>query len=603
VQSTVNIETLLNAPRQAVPNIPGYRIRALLGRGGMGIVYAAQRGQTEELVAIKLLRSDVATPATLARFDRERRILERLDHPDVARLLESGKTPEGTPYLVMEYIQGQTIVDYCETQRLQLQQRLRLFYRVCLAVSAAHKLEIIHRDLKPANILVTADGCPKLLDFGIAKLATQTRERLTVTGCRLLTPEYASIEQIRGGAVTPASDVYSLGVILAEIAGHCDARLRGVIEHATAERLELRYSSADEFSHDIAAYITGGRLQADTKWPRLSLWAIAFSLAIIAIVAMHLRSYRIEAAPTSAERDYMVARHLWNKLSVPELRKAEAWFRKAVQEDDGSAQAHAGLADALYFLGELGGRPPRTAFIMAKAEAQRAVELDEASPVAHAVLGSVLVASDLSWSAGEREFKKALKLDARCVRALQGYGCMLMRAGRLDEAREMIERARLLDPASPILGVLEARISFYNRQYERARDQLRGVIDRESTFALAHYYLALVHQYLGHSQAAELEMKQIGASEKSIAIEIAWLRAHNGKPEAARRLLEAGTEGSSMVFVAAELGDAERAFAVLQAAIDARSPLMLAMRVDPRFDKLRSDPRFSMLLLRAGFEK
>ena len=573
VEPAVNIEALLTASRQPVPDIPGYRIRALLGRGGMGVVYAAQRGETERLVAIKLLRPDVATPATLARFDRERRILERLDHPDIACLLESGETAEGAPYLVMEYIEGQTIVDYCETQSLELQQRLQLFHRVCLAVSAAHKLQIIHRDLKPANILVTADGRPKLLDFGIAKLATQTRERLTATGCRMLTPEYASIEQIRGGGITPASDVYSLGIILGEISGDCDARLRAIIGHATAERPESRYASADELSHDIAAYIAGRRLQVRDKPPLLGRLALVIALAVITIAALQLRPYRIEAVPTSAERDYMVARHLWNKLSVPELRKAEAWFRKAVQQDPGSAQAHAGLADALYFLGELGGRPPRTAFAMAKAEAQRAVELDAGSALAHAVLGSVLVAGDLSWYTAEREFKKALTLDARCVRALQGYGCLLMRVGRLDEAREKIGQALLLDPASPILGVLEARISYYNRQYERARDQLRGVIDREPTFALAHYYLALSHHYLGHPQEAELEMRQIGASEKSIAIELAWLRARNGNPEAAQRLLDAGTGGSSMVFVAAELGDAERAFVLLQQAFDARWPL------------------------------
>lgn len=213
------VEALLMATHCTLPKVPGFRLRALLGRGGMGVVYAAVREPAGELVAIKLLRPDVVSPAALARFDQERRILARLDHPDIARLLEAGETPDHRPYLVMEYVEGQPVVDYCEARALDFRARLQLFHRICGAV-VAHALHIVHRDLKPANILITSDGRPKLVDFGIAKLATQASEGLTATGNRWLTPRYASLEQIRGQAMTPASDVYSLGVILAEVAGH-----------------------------------------------------------------------------------------------------------------------------------------------------------------------------------------------------------------------------------------------------------------------------------------------------------------------------------------------------------------------------------------------
>ncbi|MGC4051181.1 MAG: serine/threonine-protein kinase [Paludibaculum sp.] len=286
----LSIESLLFTARGAFPKVPGYRMLALLGRGGMGVVYAAVRAGTDKLVAIKLLRTDVATPANLARFDRERRILEQLCHPDIATLLDSGVTPDGTPYLAIDYIEGRSIVDYCQAQSPDLRSRVRLFYEVCLVVAEAHGRGIIHSDLKPSNILVDLDGHPKLLDFGIAKLMAAGEERVTVTGCRPLTPEYASIEQLRGGPITPASDVYSLGAILSELAGGADAVLDSVIRHAMAEQPEGRYQTARELGEDLAAYLAGRPLSIAAKPPRWRRQAIPFALALILIPALLPRS-------------------------------------------------------------------------------------------------------------------------------------------------------------------------------------------------------------------------------------------------------------------------------------------------------------------------
>ena len=198
-----------------------YRLRREIGRGGMGTVYLAQRDdqQFQQQVAIKIIRRGMDTDDILRRFRTERQILARLNHPNIARLLDGGSTADGQPYYVMEFIEGQFIDEYCQTQRLPLTERVRLFRQVCAAVHYAHQHLVIHRDLKPSNILVTANGEVKLLDFGIAKLLSPETDnsRATLTGLGLMTPAYASPEQLRGAAVTTAADVYALGVILYEL--------------------------------------------------------------------------------------------------------------------------------------------------------------------------------------------------------------------------------------------------------------------------------------------------------------------------------------------------------------------------------------------------
>jgi serine/threonine-protein kinase len=197
--------------------IGNYRILREIGRGGMGTVYLAARADDafDKLVAIKIIRRGLDLEDVVQRFRSERQILAMLDHPNIARLLDGGATDDGLPYFVMEYIEGERLDAYCEKYKPGVAERLRFFQGICRAVSYAHQSLIVHRDLKPANVLITGQGVPRLLDFGIAKiLAPESGQEKTVTGIRPLTPEYASPEQVRGEPVTTASDIYSLGVML-----------------------------------------------------------------------------------------------------------------------------------------------------------------------------------------------------------------------------------------------------------------------------------------------------------------------------------------------------------------------------------------------------
>jgi tetratricopeptide (TPR) repeat protein len=243
--AVLSFQELKATPTEST-HVGPYRLIRELGRGGMGVVFLAERDdqQYKSTVAIKLVRPGMDTEFVLARFQRERQTLARLQHPNIARLLDGGTTSSGLPYIVMEYVDGVSITKYAEMHKLDVAQRVRLFLQVCAAVDYAHRNFIIHRDLKPGNMLVDGDGRVKLLDFGICKLlptdpfgAPAGGE--TLTG--LMTPSYASPEQVRGEAVALLSDIYSMGVVLYEL-------LTGERPHKTARLTP----------HDVARSVVEG---------------------------------------------------------------------------------------------------------------------------------------------------------------------------------------------------------------------------------------------------------------------------------------------------------------------------------------------------------
>ena len=298
-----------------------YRLVRELGRGGMGTVMLAERadGEYDQQVAVKLVTTGVAAADLLQRLRDERQILARLEHPNIARLLDGGTTEQGAPFLVMEYVDGLPIDEHAERHDLSLEDRLRLFLDVCSAVAHAHQHGVIHRDIKAGNILVSTDGRPKLLDFGIAKvIADAEAEDVTRTVARRLTPEYASPEQIRGAPVGPTTDVYALGGVLYRLlTGAAPHRVEGP-SLAEWERVVCHTSpSAPSERVRVRAASEGSRSAITGSWSQL----LRGDLDKIVLKALHREPSRRYATVQELIDD--LERHLRGE---PVLARGDSWI-------------------------------------------------------------------------------------------------------------------------------------------------------------------------------------------------------------------------------------------------------------------------------------
>lgn len=295
-------ELLGEEPKGASGKLPfeaigPYRISRLLGEGGMGVVYLAERDDLGSRVAIKILRDAWMSPARRQRFTLEQRTLAQLSHPSIARLYDADTLPDGTPWFAMEYVEGVPLTEYCRARSSPIEERLRLFRAICEAVDYAHRHAIIHRDLKPSNILVKTDGEARLLDFGIAKQMdpSESGGDLTRTGLRLMTPAYAAPEQIRGEPASIQTDVYSLGVVLYELlTGHApfdpDGRSPGELETAILTQDPVKPSASAQAS----AGAHGGLALSKAQWADLD---------VLCLTAMHKDSARRYRSVEAVIRD------------------------------------------------------------------------------------------------------------------------------------------------------------------------------------------------------------------------------------------------------------------------------------------------------------
>jgi serine/threonine protein kinase len=327
--------------------VGAYRLRQRLGNGGMGVVYLAERddGSYRMRVAVKIVWPDSSIPNLHERFANERQILADLDHPNISRLYDGGVTPDGLPFLVMEYVDGERITHYSDQRNLGIIERLHLFRAVCEAVRYAHSRQVIHRDLKPSNIFVTHDGVVKLLDFGIARVLEVEQDGATSrrmhTGTGLLSFEYASPEQVRGEQVSAASDLYSLGVVLYElIAGRLpydlpnraplqlvkaisedppiplgeiappvlSRNLNHLFSQLLAKKPELRYPSVTSLLEDIDAILEGRPLEASpirSTWPRWKRVATVLLLPLLLVTSALVIHQRRSHLPINDLEGYL----------------------------------------------------------------------------------------------------------------------------------------------------------------------------------------------------------------------------------------------------------------------------------------------------------
>jgi eukaryotic-like serine/threonine-protein kinase len=384
---------------------------SILGRGGMGAVYLAERadGNFEQRVALKVIQSSHSAALLLDRFQQERRILAQLSHPNIASLFDGGQTADGSPYIAMEYVAGQSIEAFCDQSQLPVRGRVELFLKVCDAVQYAHQNLIVHRDLKPANILVTAGGQPKLLDFGIAKVLDPAEAGSTQTSTRLLTPEYASPEQIRGDPITTATDIYSLGAVLCVLLTgeppHAIAKLsplqaaqaiaeeevaalerlpgdlNAILHKALRKEPARRYRSVAELAGDLGRFLEGRPVLAAPdsfgyrarKFLRRN-WMAAAAIAAVMIALAGGAGVALWQA-RRAQRQFGDVRHLANtflfdfedaihnvsgatKARLLVVNTASEYLNRLATEAGGDRQLIRELADSYKKLGDVQGYVP-----------------------------------------------------------------------------------------------------------------------------------------------------------------------------------------------------------------------------------------------------
>ncbi|MCU0239453.1 MAG: serine/threonine protein kinase, partial [Pyrinomonadaceae bacterium] len=355
ISDLVEAETSLNGIK-----IGNYEIISELGTGGMGAVYLAKRadGKFEQKVALKMLRREFNIEKIRRYFKRESEIQAKLEHPNIARLLDVGTTADGVPFFAMEFVEGESVDKFCEKNDLSIKERLKLFNKICEAVGHAHRNLIIHRDLKPSNIIVNQKGEPKLLDFGISKLLAENdaKEKTLLTELGAMTPEYASPEQIKGEKISTATDIYSLGVILykmltgkfpynleGKINGEIfktiaetepimpsensekNPKLKGDLDNIILKSLrkepERRYKTVEEFSADIWRHLDGLPVtarpatfsyRASKFFQRNKLVVVATSLILLSLIGGTIASLwqarNARAAQLQAENNFAIAK-------------------------------------------------------------------------------------------------------------------------------------------------------------------------------------------------------------------------------------------------------------------------------------------------------
>lgn len=543
--------------RRIGSRVGAFEVIREIGAGGMGKVYEGRRvdGQFEMRVAIKFLRGDTS-PEALHRFSDERRILAALAHPNIAALIDGGATPDGEPWFVMEYVEGEPITIWADARSRSIPQRLDLFLQVCAAVQSAHQNLVVHRDLKPGNILVTTDGTVKLLDFGIARLLRSSDDvpTLTQVGTRAFTPDYASPEQLSGGSITTVSDVYSLGVILyqlitgsrpLELTGKTAAEMHRIasqvvplrpsatITMAQAERLterslprvkarlegdldaiilmalrkepERRYGSVEEFAADIRRYLRGHPVKArpDSLGYRMRKLAgrnqaatAALGLALTALFGgLATTVWQARQANTARVRGDEVKSFLVSMLGAaqPDVLGRDATVRAVL---DSAMARITQLPDPLLQaeIREIVGGTWLSLGEYDRAEQQYRIEL-----ATHRALAP----------GGSREVARAL---TRIVAVLEAQGRSAEADSVLTEAEAMfqrfgyrseIERADLLDRRGQVLVHLGRMPEAAEILADVVKILRQQIPPPDSTLSLAYANLGVIESELGNQQIAE----------------------------------------------------------------------------------------------------
>ena len=637
-----------------------YQVLSLLGAGGMGEVYLAHDPRLDRTVALKILPGELAEDADrMQRFTREAKAASALNHPNVATIYDVGES-DGISFIVMEHVEGETLLARIG-RRLTSSEVVDIAVQAADALDLAHAKGITHRDIKPANLMLTDRGHVKVLDFGVAKMARGddpvrdgdwSVEPRTALGSVIGSGPYMSPEQIAGNGVDPRSDIFSLGIVIFQMAtgqlpfsGATREEMMDHILHAVPapitrlnpemplelermafkcleKRARDRYQSARELLTDLWPL----KRQLDETRPMLDSARFQFLE----------RPVKIDDESPAAEASELVARG-WAHLrsgSFFELSHAVSAFVAATDIAPAYAAAHAGLALTKVAQATTHDVPHLEALAEARTAALRALALDDKSADAQVALGQVMFFSEWDWTAAERSFQRALAINPNHAEAYLHYGGLMEALGQLTRGFELKRQGLECDSTSALAHVLIASSLWNQRRYDDVIVWVSKALDRDARHLFARELLVGAYSKKGDFvRQIEQDLKRVeargGLSDESraalreIVAEILHAYKHEGIAGAHQWILnheqrlgelisrtdreqgfssdgvspfERGNTIIGPLVRSAEAGDLDKAFELLQRAIDVRDPGLVHLAVAPQWDSMRADPRFNQCL-------
>ncbi len=622
----------------------------------MGEVYLARDARLDRSVAIKILPGELAgDPERLQRFEREARAASALNHPNVATIYDVGES-DGLHFIVMEHVEGETVAARVAQRALVPAAVVDIAVQAADALDVAHAKGITHRDVKPANLMVTSRGHLKVLDFGVAKMKLRdesarssdwTLEPGTAIGRVIGSGPYMSPEQMTGADVDPRSDVFSLGVVMYQMAtGHLpfsgstrdelmQAILRATPESMTglnpdvpAELERITFKCLEKSAED--RYQSARALLSDL-WPLKRQLDATRAMADSPWFEFLRRPVETADEPPGSEASELVARG-WAHLrsgSFFELSDAYAAFVAATDVAPAYSAAHAGLALTKVAQAVAHDVPHLEALAEARTSALRALALNDKSADAQVALGQVMLFSEWDWTAAERSFRRALAINPNHAEAYLHYGDLMEALGQLTRGFELKLQGLECDSTSALAHVVVASSLWNQRRYDDVIVWANKALDRNPRHLFARELLVgacwkkgdfrrQIEEDLKRIEARDLN-EETRAGVREIVAEIVHAFDHEGLDAAHRCILKhmsspwvialTANEGGSTIIGrgntmigplgrAAEAGDLDKAFELLQGALDARDPGLIHLAVAPQWERLRTDPRINQCLAR-----
>ena len=638
--------------------IGAYEIRRPLGAGGMGYVYLAHDGRLARPVALKVLRPDLADPDWITAFREEALAASALNHPNILTIHEIGEH-ENTRFIASEYVDGVTLRERLKHGVVPVPELVDIALQIAEGLAAAHEAGVVHRDIKPENVMVRADGLVKILDFGIATRAGSDRGAVSAGagGVVIGTTGYMSPEQRQGLPVDARSDVWSLGIVILEMATGCqpaeaadadrEARapilpdLARIVSRALSPERDERYSTARQLAAELRvlrraldAAAADGDLSSRTPRTPSSVFKkrVWFASVLVLVpAAVYLLTMAARGRQTTvglpgettvggdetrspvAYQLYAKGRYHVLRRTPADLRKGVEYLREAVLVDPDYGRAYARLADAHILLAMTSDVAPKESFPQAKAAAARALAIDPELSEARVSMGIIKFWHDWDWSGAEAEFRRAIAAQPRDPAAHTFYGHLLSNLGDHTGALQEMRRALDYEPHSALTNALFAQCLYYDGRYDESLAHLQKTLDLDPKLWLTHNMIGRIYGIKGMYDEALQSFSRASALGGSLIVRAAagYTLAAGGRRDEAREILaelqtratQSYVPPSNLALVHLGLGEHEQALDRLEEAVEARDLLLTFLTVEPRWAGLAGHPRFEALLGKVGLKQ